>query len=208
MMGLLRKITRSISFLASLVFSYKIYMKAVDWWNHVVSLSLARSFKNCGKSFNIENPIIVTGEKYISIGDKFSAGRGFYLGVYPDAKYPDPQIDIGERVSIGDDCQITAINRVVIEDHVLIGSRVLITDHGHGDSSLHDLKMIPIDRPHVSKGQVLIRKNCWIGSGVAIMPGVTIGENSIIGANAVVTRDVPANSVAGGNPAKIIKTIS
>ena len=55
---------------------------------------------------------------------------------------------------------------------------------------------------------ILIKRNAWIGAGATILPGVTIGENSIIAAGAVVTKDVPANTIAGGIPAKVIKSIS
>lgn len=193
--------------LLSIMFSYQLYAKFIDKVNYLFSLNISKTFKKCGQAFNIELPLTLVGEKYISIGANFSAGKGFYLGVYPDVKYPNPEIIIGDRVVVGDYCQITAINKIVIEDNVLIGSRVVITDHAHGDSTIESLKVKPIERPHVSKGSVVIKKNVWIGSGVAIMPGVTIGENSIIGANAVVTKDVPANCVFGGNPAKLIKII-
>ena len=66
---------------------------------------------------------------------------------------------------------------------------------------------MPSLRKLYSKGPVIIEDNVWIGEGVAILPNVIIGENSIIGANAVVTKDIPRNSVVGGNPAKIIRTL-
>jgi acetyltransferase-like isoleucine patch superfamily enzyme len=69
------------------------------------------------------------------------------------------------------------------------------------------LELPPMSRPLVSKGAVIIKDNVWIGEGVAIMPGVTIGENSIIATNAVVTKDIPPNCVAAGVPAKVIKII-
>ena len=73
--------------------------------------------------------------------------------------------------------------------------------------SFEMLKMAPEDRPLISKGPVVIKNNVWVGEGVAILAGVTIGENSIISTNAVVTKSVPPNVVVGGVPAKIIKYI-
>ena len=69
------------------------------------------------------------------------------------------------------------------------------------------IKFSPSERKLYSKGSVKIEKNVWIGEGVAILPNVTIGENSIIGANSVVTKNIPKNSVVGGNPARIIRTL-
>ncbi|MNY78908.1 Galactoside O-acetyltransferase [compost metagenome] len=68
--------------------------------------------------------------------------------------------------------------------------------------------MPPAKRRLYSKGPVIIEDNVWLGEGVVVLPGVTIGENSIVGANAVVTKSIPKNCVAGGNPARIIREIS
>ena len=62
-------------------------------------------------------------------------------------------------------------------------------------------------REVISKGAVIIGKNVWIGDKATVLPGVTIGDSVIIGANSVVTKDIPAYSIVGGNPAKIIKTL-
>lgn len=88
---------------------------------------------------------------------------------------------------------------ITIEDNVLIGPKVnLITEN-------HPLN--PADRKALITKPIIIKKNAWIGAAATILPGVTIGENSIIAAGAVVSKDVPDNVVAGGIPAKIIKTI-
>ena len=72
-------------------------------------------------------------------------------------------------------------------------------------SNREELLVSPQKRILFAKGTVIIKKNAWLGEGVAVMPGVTIGENSVIGANAVVTKDIPDNSIAVGIPAKVIK---
>lgn len=147
--------------------------------------------------------------KYVSIGNNFYAGEHFRLEAWD--RYMDqafsPRIQIGNDVNIQQFCHIGCIDSVIIEDNVLIASRVYISDHFHGNISSEDCNVAPAKRLLSSKGPVRICRNVWIGSGVSIMPGVTIGENAIVGANAVVTRDVPANVVVGGIPAKIIKKI-
>jgi acetyltransferase-like isoleucine patch superfamily enzyme len=119
----------------------------------------------------------------------------------------NPQIIIGDNCSIGEYCHITAINKIVIGNGVLTGRWVTITDNSHGSLLLDESDIQPLKRKLQSKGPVVIEDNVWIGDKVTILPDVHIGYGSIIGANAVVTKDVPANCVVGGNPAKIIKNI-
>lgn len=102
---------------------------------------------------------------------------------------------------------ISCVNKVVIGNNVRMGKKVFITDNAHGASERSLLDIRPNLRPLYSKGPVIIEDNVWIGEMVCIMPGVTIGHGSIIGANAVVTKDVPPYCVVGGNPAKIIKQL-
>ena len=149
------------------------------------------------------------GGKYITIGDNFNCGLRLRLEAYDMhlGHSFSPQIFIGENVSINHDCHIGAINEIVIEDGVLIASQVLITDHYHGEITGSAIQLPPSERKLFSKGGVRICKNAWIGEGVVILPNVTIGANSIIGANSVITRSIPENSVVGGNPAKIIRTL-
>ena len=107
-----------------------------------------------------------------------------------------------------DDCHIAAIGLVEFHSNILLGSKVYISDHSHGDSSFMTLKIPPFLRPVISKGPVVIESNVWIGEGSAILPGVRIGKNSIVGANSVVTKDIPPNSVVGGVPARVIRTLA
>ena len=88
----------------------------------------------------------------------------------------------------------------------MIASRVYISDHSHGNISSEDLKIPPAQRPLFSK-PVYIGKNVWIGEGSCILPGVTLGDNVIVGANAVVTHSFPNNCVIAGVPAQIIKKL-
>jgi len=118
--------------------------------------------------------------------------------------------EIGKNVQINDYVHIGAAESLIIEDNVLIASRVFITDHNHGSYSnfLQDTPYsIPIERRIVSL-PTKIEENVWIGESATILPGVTIGKGSIIGANSVVTKNIPPNSIAVGIPAKVIKTFN
>jgi acetyltransferase-like isoleucine patch superfamily enzyme len=170
----------------------------------ISSLKSVGSNITFGKDYSIMNP------KYIEIGDNFSALDRFRIEAWDTYSYQTftPTIKIGKNVVFNTDIHIGCINKIIIGDNCLFGSRIFITDHHHGEPTAEMLKMAPIDRPLVSKGAVIIKNNVWVGEGVAIMPGVTIGENSIIATNAVVTKDVPSNCVVAGVPALIIKKIN
>ena len=105
------------------------------------------------------------------------------------------------------DCHIGCINEVKIGARVLIASRVYISDHSHGGTTLKDLSVPPNERLLQSKGPVIIEDDVWLGEGVAVMLRVHIGNSSIIDVNSVVTKDIPPNSVAAGSPARVIKSI-
>ena len=118
-----------------------------------------------------------------------------------------PQVVIGDNVVLAPFSRIGCINRVEIGDWTTTGQRVYITDHTHGDVSYEQLSLPPRHRPLYSKGPVKIGAYVHIGENSCIMPGVTIGDHSVIGAGSVVTHDIPSYSVAAGNPARILKTI-
>jgi acetyltransferase-like isoleucine patch superfamily enzyme len=113
---------------------------------------------------------------------------------------PSPKLIIGKNVTIGRFNIITAKSHMVIGDNTLIGAYVQILDHDHGIS-----KRYLIRNQWATIKSTTIGMDCWIGTGAKILRGVTIGDGCVIGANAVVTHDLPAYSVAVGVPAKIIK---
>lgn len=106
---------------------------------------------------------------------------------------------IGKNVFINFDCTILDLGGVTIEDNVLIAPKVNLLSEGHPVSSHERQSLVP--------GSIHIKKNAWIGAGATILPGVTIGENAIVAAGAVVSKDVPDNTIVGGIPAKVIKEI-
>jgi acetyltransferase-like isoleucine patch superfamily enzyme len=107
---------------------------------------------------------------------------------------------IGKNVFINFDCVFLDLGGITIEDNVLIAPKVSLLSEGHPTSIEDRHSLIP--QP------IHIKKNAWIGANATILPGVTIGENAIVAAGAVVSKDVPDNSIVGGVPAKFIKSIS
>jgi acetyltransferase-like isoleucine patch superfamily enzyme len=106
---------------------------------------------------------------------------------------------IGKNIFINFDCIFLDLGGITIEDGVLIAPKVSLLTEGHPVS--------PGDRHSLVPGHIHIKKNAWIGAGATILPGVTIGENAVVAAGAVVSKDVPANTVVGGIPARHIKNI-
>ena len=114
---------------------------------------------------------------------------------------------VGDGASIGEYSHITCAQQIEIGDGLLTGRFVLITDNGHGKSSVDEMELPPILRSVYSHGPVIIGRNVWIGDKATILPNVTIGDGAIIAANAVVTKDVPAYAIVAGIPAKVVKMI-
>jgi acetyltransferase-like isoleucine patch superfamily enzyme len=106
-------------------------------------------------------------------------------------------ISLGKNVFINHACSFLDIGGITIEDDVQIGPRVNLTTENH--------PLAPSDRTTLLVQPIVIKRNAWIGAAATILPGVTIGENAVVAAGAVVSRDVPANTVVAGVPAKVVK---
>lgn len=106
---------------------------------------------------------------------------------------------IGKNVFINFDCTFLDLGGITIEDNVMIAPKVSLLSESHPTE--------PKERHSLMVGHIHIKKNVWIGAGATILQGVTIGENSVVAAGAVVSKNVPDNTIVGGIPAKIIKTI-
>ena len=202
---MLRKIKNKVLYYFLMQFELHQKKKQNQEYQNIVS-----KFKKIGEDFVVGKDYSVFNPQYIEIEDNFFAGERFRIEAWD--KYGEqnftPNIKIGNGVIFNTDIHIGCINSIEIGDNCLFASRIYITDHHHGEPTFEMLKLTPKDRPLISKGPVIIEKNVWVGEGVAIMPNVTIGENSIIATNAVVTKDVPPNCVVAGVPAKIIKYIN
>lgn len=174
----------------------------------------------------VRYPFYVRGRSAIRIGKGFTAGVGLRLDAFPrgaflhdalsgrasppdgSAKVAGVCLTIGERVEVNDYVHIGAIESVQIGNDVLIASKVFISDHDHGTYSgpgeHSSPESRPADRPCQS-APVVIEDRVWLGESVCVLPGVKIGAGSIVGAHSVVTRDIPANCIAVGSPARVVK---
>ena len=183
------------------------YIKEV-WYNKRIS----KLFGSVGEGSVIVRPCAVQGGglKQIHIGNRTRIQSHSVIESW--AKYGDqffnPSIRIGNNCKFGEYFHISSCNRITIGDGLLTGRFVLITDNSHGSLSLADANTPPIKRRLDSKGEIVIGNNVWLGDKVTILAGVHIGDNVIIGANSVVTKDIPSNSMAAGNPAKVLKSAS
>lgn len=168
------------------------------------------------QSTNLENikgkPILLQPTLFIGKGEYIFKGKVqlgyfpspfFYTGnIHLEARTKESIIEFGDNIFINNNFVVVSEKRVKIGNNALIGTNVEITD-----SDFHNV--IPSKRfggEHFT-AEVEIKNNVWLGSNVKILKGVTIGENSVIANGSIVTKSIPANVVAGGIPAKVIKQI-
>lgn len=142
----------------------------------------------------------VSGKKYISIGPNSTVQRqGWLLALKIDEHIPE--LTIGANCAVGDFSHIAAVRSIRIEDNVLIANKVYISDNVH---AYEDVSQPVINQPVLFKSAVTIKSGAWIGENVCII-GASVGKNSIVGANSVVTTDIPDYCIAVGAPARVIK---
>ena len=169
--------------------------------------ALLRMFLAEGRGpISIGPGFVMRGRRHVHCLGHFTAQRRNRIEAYDrhGGRTYSPKIIFGDKVSMEDDCHIAAVNRIELHDNVLLASKVYISDHSHGTTSYQDLRIPPNARPVVSRGPVVIEADVWIGEGAAILPGVRIGRGAVVGANAVVTRDVPCYCTVAGVPARVI----
>ena len=171
--------------------------------NRLYTGYLKRRFAHFGESVFMWHPHTLIGEQYIRIGDKNIFEPGIQLTARKTG-VETPLIEIGNNCLIRKDTHITAIRSIRIGDNLLTGTNVLITDNMHGKSDRLSLHESPRDRKPYSKGGVIIGNGVWLGNNVCVMPGVRIGDGAVVGANSVVTHDVPPYTIVAGIPARII----
>ena len=173
-------------------------------------------FANKPRSLTINLPRCIVNPERIYLGDNVRFGPGCFLLAFTEYLVPkmnlrtrdvpiqkfSPIIKIGNNVSATANVQISAVKEIIIEDDVMFASNIFVGDHLHGyEYPDTPYKYQPICRIE----PITIKKGCWIGQGVIVMPGVTIGEYTVIGANSVVTKDIAPRCIAFGSPAKIFK---
>jgi acetyltransferase-like isoleucine patch superfamily enzyme len=160
-------------------------------------------FGHYGRNVYIFPGVHIIRPRYISIGDNVTIGNDTDIFVHPlrrDSK--EFIIQIGDNVHIGRSNILGARKSIILEENVLVGPHVMIGDHSHRYENVD----IPVKMQETTEaGPVRIERDSWIGANVFILPNVTIGQHTVIGANAVVNRDIPAFSVAVGVPARVIR---
>jgi acetyltransferase-like isoleucine patch superfamily enzyme len=134
-------------------------------------------------------------------GARLELGRWSWVGHGTKLRAHEGLVSIGAKTVMGQECTISAFQHVKIGRECVIADRVMFIDFDHG--------MVEVERPirmqGIYKRDVNVGNNVWIGYGACILRGVTVGDNAVIGTNSVVTKDVPANAVVAGLPAKVIR---
>lgn len=155
-----------------------------------------------GPGLYVGSGVTVVGGEAIRLGEDVSLGTLVDLNSEVRENDQRGQIDIGNRVSVGDGSVLSAADLIRIDDDVVISLRVLITDHQHAIADRHTA----IARQGIDRiAPVHVEEGAWIGVGAVILQGVTVGRNAVIGANSVVTSSVPDYAVAVGAPAVVTR---
>ena len=155
----------------------------------------------------IRFPFDIRNKSNIDLGIGLTTGIGCRIEAFPIIK-ENIVLQFGKNVQINDYVHITAMHSVKIGNNVLLASKIYISDCSHGsyncDENDSHPNTIPASRSLFAKS-VLIEDNVWLGEFVSVLPGVTIGEGTIVGANSVVSKSLPPYVIAVGAPAKPIK---
>ncbi len=162
---------------------------------------ITRKFKSVGKDCSIRPVLNTTNPQNITFGNDVLIGILCWIATNTSLK-KIPKLVIGNRVHIGAYAMIIAADEIEIGNNIVMSERVTILDHVHDYT---DINKAVIDQPIAKKGKIVIEDDSFIGINAVIMGNVHIGKHAVIGANSVVTHDVPSYSVVAGSPAKIIK---
>jgi len=194
---LVRSVIKSSS-LPLVVSANRFLSRRIDYhlFTFVNGASFSRKFKKCGNFPRIGEGCIILYPEKIEVGSYVSIGN--YVTVYNESN--GKKIKIGNNTHILDFTLISGVGGVEIGDNIAISSGVKIYSHSN---DYKDKDKLIVEQ--VKKGKISIGNNVLIGANVVILPGIKIGDNTVVGAGAVVTKDIPKNSVAVGTPARVIK---
>lgn len=209
---MIKKILINLGSIISFVVSFNIFAKIKSIKIYLYTGYLKGNFARFGVGSKIIPSFTqLVGGKYIHIGNNCLIGSNIQLTAYDrynKTQKFSPLIVIGDGSNIGDFSHITSINKIQIGKNVLMGRNVLITDNSHGTSCLQEITVTdPKERNLSSKGPVIIEDDVWICEKASILPGVVIGKGSIIGANAVISKNVPPYTLVVGNPIRFINLV-
>ncbi len=153
--------------------------------------------------------LVTDGLAFVGPGVSFEIGRGArvvlgrwsWIGHGCKIRVHEGELRIGAKTVLGQECTISAFQRVEIGRECILADRVMLIDFDHG--------VVDVERPvrlqGIYKRDVRVGHNVWIGYGACVLRGVEVGDNAILGTSAVVTRDVPENAVVAGAPARVIR---
>jgi acetyltransferase-like isoleucine patch superfamily enzyme len=161
-------------------------------------------FAACGARSVVHAPALIIGHHLISVGTDVVIHPGAFLSIVDqhEGRRYDASLTIGDGTRIGHDVVVACCGRIEIADRVLIADRVFIGDTYH---EYRDVERPVLDQGLHDPRPVSIGRGAFLGIGCAVLAGVTLGEGAYVGANAVVTEDVPAHCLAVGNPARIVR---
>lgn len=208
-MKILRSLAAATMRVAYCVYPYSLNERIRGVKNTLYSMWVRNYIGVKGKNVQIDKPCFLSGggNKHITIGDNVHIQSHCILGCW--AKFGNqhfsPSINIGNGCDIGEYNHISAINKVTIGNGFLSGRYVYIGDNSHGELSHLNATVPPGSRDLVSKDEIVIGNNVWVGDKVTILAGTKLGDNVIVAANSVVNKSFPGNCMIGGAPAKIIK---
>ena len=156
-----------------------------------------QGMKDAQLNFKLNHTMPYTDEYNALVKEIFGEiGEGSRV-MTPTTVVRGKNVKIGKRVVVMNNSLFMSAGGITIEDDVLVAANSQLISNNH-DPQEHDI---------LTCKPILLKRNCWIGAGATILPGVTVGENAIVGAGSVVTKDVEANTVVGGIPAKLIKRL-
>ena len=162
-----------------------------------------RLFTRAGRRWQTDGPLFLGSRLELQIAPRgrVEFGRFVWIGHGTKIRCHEGAVEIGAKTVLGQECTISAYERVRIGEQCVIADRAMFIDFDHG--------VVEVERPIRSQGiytrPVEVGSNVWIGYGACILRGVRVGDNAIVGTNCVVTRDVPANAVVAGVPARIVR---
>jgi acetyltransferase-like isoleucine patch superfamily enzyme len=165
----------------------------------------ARAFAAFGEGSAFAPPAVILSPHRIHLGARVLFHQGAWLSVVEEhnGRRHEPRLEIGDRCIFGRDVYISCVGEITIGQEVQIGDRVFITDTYH---EYEDPDTSIVRQPMAEPRAVRIGDGSFLGPGAAVIAGVTIGERALVAVNAVVTRDVPPNTIVAGNPARVIRS--
>jgi len=182
------------------------FMRANGMLNHRYARLLARL---AWLKLRFRGRLVTDGPAFVCPGVTFEIGpharvvlgRWSWVGHDCKIRAHEGEVRIGAKTVLGQECTISAFQHVSIGRECVVADRVMLIDFDHGAAEVER----PIRLQGIYKRDVRVGHNVWIGYGACVLRGVTVGDNSVVGTNAVLPSDVPANAVVGGVPARVIR---